>query len=297
MLFYEIRLLTPPKIIFAHHVITDHYRNRFPNYADLLEISVIEEGTILYDYENGRYSQTPPGTLAPILRDLRCRTYTDPGILQKHYTVGAVAKYELHLHRTSQIKDPNALRTSVRKNGTILIPFQWDLGTRYEQICALLQRTIRSHTAPYPTHDLQALSDWYSLAAALTELVLERLEGSGAMISASTAAYVQAARQYLAEHYMSRPQVADVAAHLGISAGYLHSIFKQSTGMGILEYLNRYAIDTVKDCLKNTSLSLREAAERVGIEDPAYMSRLFKKLEGISYRQYCLRHAPQYDKE
>lgn len=295
MIFYEIRLLTPPRILFAHHVITDKYRNRFPNYEDLLEVSLVEEGTILYEYEDGTRGQTPPGTLAPILKDLRCRTYTEQGVLQKHSTVGVIAKYELFRRHTAQVPDADALRTAVQETGTILIPYQWDLGSRRGEIEALLRRAISAHTAPSPTRDLHALSEWFSLTAALTELVLEQIAHGTRPTPAAAASYVRHAKRYVAEHYAKRPCVADIAAHLGISTGYLHDIFKQSTGMGVIEYLNRYAINAIKDFLKSTPLSLREAGERVGIEDPAYMSRLFRKTEGISYRQYCLRHAAQYE--
>ena len=297
MFFYEIRLHSAPKIIFAHHVITDRYRNRFPNYEDLLEISLIEKGTILYDHENGEKSQTPPGTLAPILRDLRCRTYTEPGVLQKHFTVGAVAKYDLIRHRVNEVTDTEALRTAVQKKGTILIPYQWDVSARYDELKTLLCRAIEAHASTGVTHDLQALSDWYALVATLTELVLERLESGTQYPPAAATAYVRAAKRYIAEHFTKRPCVTEIAAHLGISVGYLHAIFKQSTGSSVIEYLNHYAVDRVKDYLKSAPLTLREASERVGIEDPAYMSRLFRKTQGISFRQYCLHHARQYNKE
>ncbi len=289
MLFYEIKLHTMPKIIFAYHVTTEKYKNRFPSYEDLLEISVVEAGTILYDHEDGSHSETPPGTLAPILRDLHCKTYTAPGVLQKHTTVGVVTKYNLRRRRTAEISDVNALRESVRQNGTILIPYQWDLEDRFAEIRELLRRVIFAYTSPQAASIQRALSEWFSLTATLTELVLERLEGRVRTVTPA-AEYAREARAFLAEHYAKRPTVSDVAAHLGISAGYLHSIFKQSTGMGVTAYLNRYAIETVKEYLKRTPLSLQEAATLIGIDDPAYMSRLFKKTEGVSFRGYCLRH-------
>ena len=38
--------------------------------------------------------------------------------------------------------------------------------------------------------------------------------------------------------------------------------------------------------INNKNISLKEAAHSVGIEDPAYMSRMFKKITGLSYREY-----------
>ena len=38
--------------------------------------------------------------------------------------------------------------------------------------------------------------------------------------------------------------------------------------------------------METKNLSLKEAAYNVGIDDPAYMSRLFKKIIGLSVRDY-----------
>ena len=38
--------------------------------------------------------------------------------------------------------------------------------------------------------------------------------------------------------------------------------------------------------LGNKSITLKEISANVGIDDPAYMSRLFKKVTGISWREY-----------
>ena len=46
-------------------------------------------------------------------------------------------------------------------------------------------------------------------------------------------------------------------------------------------------INLAKQYILNQNLPLNEIAAQVGISDPAYMSRLFKKITGISYRQFC----------
>ena len=84
MKFYEICLCSVPELIFAYSVSSDRYKNRFPSYENLLEVSVIESGTIYYEHDDGSRSETPPGTVAPILKDARyyggggCGVYLDP---------------------------------------------------------------------------------------------------------------------------------------------------------------------------------------------------------------------------
>lgn len=77
------------------------------------------------------------------------------------------------------------------------------------------------------------------------------------------------------------------ASALGLSAGYLHTIFKNVNGISIVEFINQYRINLAKQYILNQNMPLNEISAQVGISDPAYMSRLFKKIVGISYRQFC----------
>lgn len=290
MYFYEIRLHAVPEIVFAYSVVTDHYRNRFPGrYTDLLEVSLVEDGTIFYEHDDGTHAETSPGTVAPILKDLHCRTYAAPGVVQRHVTVGTVVPYDLKRRGLGEIADPVSYGEAVRKSGTILIPYQWDAGTCYDEIGDQLRRIIALQTAQ-PPKALEALGEWFRLAALLTDMVLERLDKQQGGRHSASAVYLREAKHYIAAHYAERLTVADVARHLGISAGHLHGIFQKQLGQGVIDYLNRYRVETVKQFLRGRDISLKEAAHLVGVEDPSYMSRLFKKIEGISFRQYCLLH-------
>ena len=57
-------------------------------------------------------------------------------------------------------------------------------------------------------------------------------------------------------------------------------------GTGIVNYINRQRIITLIELVENKNLSLHDASLSVGIEDPAYASRLFKKVTGLSCREY-----------
>ena len=290
MYFYEICLCGIPEIVFAYNVTTEHYRNHFPNrYADLLEVSLVEDGTIFYDHDDGTHAETPPGTIAPILKDLHCRTYAAPGVVQKHVTVGALVSYSLKKRAVEEITDPISYGDAIQKSRTILIPYQWDAGEHYEEIRDQLRRIITLQTAQ-PPQALEALGEWFRLAALLTEIVLEHLGKRNGSAHSLSSSYLREAKHYIAAHYTEKLTVADVARHLGISAGHLHGIFQKQLGSGVIHYLNRYRVNIVKQILLGRDISLKEAAHLVGVEDPAYMSRLFKQITGISFRQYCLRY-------
>lgn len=77
-----------------------------------------------------------------------------------------------------------------------------------------------------------------------------------------------------------------IAEELFLSPAYFRSLFKDVTGMTPTDYLNRMRIIVSLEYLEQEDLSIAEAAERVGIYDSNYYSRLFKKIMGYSPRYF-----------
>jgi AraC-like DNA-binding protein len=64
------------------------------------------------------------------------------------------------------------------------------------------------------------------------------------------------------------------------------SLFRHQTGMAPIEYFIHLRIRGACRLLDTTTLTVREIGYRVGYEDPYYFSRMFRKLMGLSPRQY-----------
>ena len=76
-----------------------------------------------------------------------------------------------------------------------------------------------------------------------------------------------------------------IAQHFGFSSSYLSRKFKQDTGMGFVEYLTDLRMNKAIKIAK-TKVKMYQAAAEVGIPDPNYFSRCFKKYTGVSYSEY-----------
>ena len=74
---------------------------------------------------------------------------------------------------------------------------------------------------------------------------------------------------------------------MGISVGYAQNVFKKATGESIIEYVNRRKIETAVEMLRANKLKLKDLASSLGVDDPAYFSRLFKKVTGVNYAAFC----------
>ena len=81
------------------------------------------------------------------------------------------------------------------------------------------------------------------------------------------------------------PSVAYCADKLHITPNYLGDIIKQSTGSSAINYIHRFVIAKAKQLLLN-GVSISETAFQLGFDYPQHLSRLFKKIEGISPTDY-----------
>lgn len=97
---------------------------------------------------------------------------------------------------------------------------------------------------------------------------------------------VEQAKEYVAEHYYENLMLADVAQKVGISAGYLSTLFQKQLAKGFVDYLNEVRIEHACTYLRQNYLKVYEIAYRVGFKDEKYFSKVFKKVTGQSPSEY-----------
>ncbi|MCR5669490.1 MAG: response regulator [Butyrivibrio sp.] len=96
---------------------------------------------------------------------------------------------------------------------------------------------------------------------------------------------------YVTENFTdSKLNLAFIAQHFGFSASYLSRKFKQDTGKKFIEYLTDLRMKKAME-IAGTGVKMYQAASDVGIPDPNYFSRCFKKYTGMSYSDYVSEHA------
>ena len=80
--------------------------------------------------------------------------------------------------------------------------------------------------------------------------------------------------------------VDDALAGLNYSKNYLRHIFSQTKGESIKEYLIRERMNLAKQLLRDSSIPIKEIAERTGYRNQHYFSFGFKEALGISPSQW-----------
>ena len=97
---------------------------------------------------------------------------------------------------------------------------------------------------------------------------------------------INSVKNYLDQNYASNISLDALAEKFYINKFYMSRSFKEQIGMTINEYLNNVRVTKAKQMLRFSDKTIADIGECVGIEDPAYFSRMFKKIEGTSPDQY-----------
>ena len=97
---------------------------------------------------------------------------------------------------------------------------------------------------------------------------------------------VFSAVEMIEKNYSSDLRVSQLAKAACTSESNLYTLFKKHFGISPIAYLNRYRLSVASQLLSETDLSVSEIGEQVGINDPLYFSRIFKKSYCVSPRSY-----------
>lgn len=101
-----------------------------------------------------------------------------------------------------------------------------------------------------------------------------------------TPSAIEQITQYLRDNFTdSNINLSSVAQHFGFNPSYLSRKFKQETGKSFIEFLIECRMERAIG-LAGTSNKMFCTADAVGIPDPNYFGRCFKKYMGISYSEY-----------
>lgn len=91
----------------------------------------------------------------------------------------------------------------------------------------------------------------------------------------------------LEQEYGLNFELERLAEGVGMNASYISRLFKQRTGQTITDYLISIRITEAKKLLlDHPDLKNYEIADRVGYSDPVYFNKLFKKMCGMTPKEY-----------
>lgn len=129
-------------------------------------------------------------------------------------------------------------------------------------------------------HTYQELRRWF----------LRKLDESVCHIArkqqVKTDSVVVHAKNYISQHFKKELSLEEMAREIGISPYYLSKLFKETEGIGYIEYTTKLRMDFAKEQLASTDKSIKEICRDAGYQDPNYFSRIFKKWTGMTPTEF-----------
>ncbi|WP_235218470.1 response regulator [Paenibacillus sp. FSL R7-269] len=102
---------------------------------------------------------------------------------------------------------------------------------------------------------------------------------------------VEQMKSILEQDYGLNFELERLAEAVGMNASYISRLFKHKTGQTITDYLIGIRIaEAKKMLLHHPDLKNYEIADKVGYSDPVYFNKLFKKMCGMTPKEYKSRY-------
>ena len=92
--------------------------------------------------------------------------------------------------------------------------------------------------------------------------------------------------EYIRQYYAEKIRVEDLCECVNLSESNVIKLFKNNLGRTPVEYINQVRVNRAKELLLHTDMSIKEIAWETGFADEFYFSRVFKKMEGKSPRNF-----------
>ena len=94
--------------------------------------------------------------------------------------------------------------------------------------------------------------------------------------------------ELLTRNEATERNLAYYADKIGITSNYLSKLVKEYTGRTAIEWIDEYVIFEAKTMIKHTQYTIQEIAYKLKFPSQSFFGKYFKRLTGMSPKQYKL---------
>ncbi|MBQ3797669.1 MAG: response regulator [Butyrivibrio sp.] len=98
--------------------------------------------------------------------------------------------------------------------------------------------------------------------------------------------YVQQVLNATKERYAEKISIESLSEEMGVSASYLSRKFKDSTGTGFLDFLNKYRVQQAIKLLETGKYKVYEVSDMTGFTDYKHFNTVFKRYTGTAPSEF-----------
>ena len=141
------------------------------------------------------------------------------------------------------------------------------------------------HTTLNDCRALNSLSRVCGIPDFLAEAVVNFFDDLALVKPENSVVYL--IRDYVNSNYMnSTLSVKDIGEYVKLSASYLCTFFKNSTGVTLNQYITEFRMEKAKQMLADPRYRVADISSAVGYSDGNYFSKSFRKYTGLSPSEF-----------
>ena len=287
MIFYDIEFTTIP--IIKHNCIVAmlDYNMISARNNRLFELCYVDKGDYVCRSSDGTLV-CEQGHLYPMLFNKKHEIYTEGDRPVKMYSICLEAGLNVNVIDSEKLseEETRALMKNLLSGNRFLLPKEGLSSNQFDWILPYVKKIVSSNPGERIGEETRALSLILEFLSKITKTSMDAVAFDAKVFPTSAVAYSEMVVSYIIKNYRKKISVLEIADEFGLTPNYLHAIFKQVKGTTIIDYLTAYRMNLAKTYIERFGLRAYEAAQMVGIDDPAYFSRVFKKLYGKSVSEF-----------
>lgn len=97
---------------------------------------------------------------------------------------------------------------------------------------------------------------------------------------------VHQAAEYVEEHYHENLSLAALSEQFHVESSYFSRMFRKETGDNLMLFICKKRMEKALEYMKESDKNLTEIAFMVGYDDYTYFNKVFRKMVGVSPREY-----------
>lgn len=247
------------------------------NNSNCFEINYIQKGNMCEMCTDGLHCYEQ-GTVHTLVANRKFTQFSTEPLLLEYYLVASLSQ------PVEPLTEEQVANWACLGNDAIIPEYITDPALCHQIGNRLIE--LFEQSGDDPLIQLKLRSCMYELLVLLTEYSVAQARKHYPDNAKPISPHTQRACRYINQNLAENFSVEDVAKATGVTYSHLKTVFLRDMGMSIVAYRNLAKIRMVEQLITLNDIKLEEAGETVGIHDPAYLSRMFRKYTGMSVREY-----------
>jgi two-component system response regulator YesN len=255
-------------------------------------------GSVVNDPRNLSLSYSQSQLCAHDMQDADMIVFCEPAVDISGNNIIEMQAMRHKIHKAFEEMDTIALDEALSAMANVFEKYPNDLLQAMDTTCNILymaisllpegEKLVEEIFSGFPDgyRMLYHLRDIRSIAAWICQL----RDGCNELLQSRKHSYkehvVANVKTYIRENLNKRLSLQEVAAVFNFNPNYLSQLFSKYADVGFVEYITGVRISAAKEFLAQGELRIYEIAERLGYESSFYFSKVFKKYEGVSPKEY-----------